>query len=114
MLLASAVYWLGHTACLWAALSALGIDLSPPELVLAFATGQVVMLLPLPLGGAGSVDAAMTYALTLVGVALAPALVAVAAYRLFAFWLPTIPALAALALLPGVGRALAQAAQARP
>jgi uncharacterized membrane protein YbhN (UPF0104 family) len=68
------------------------------------------MILPLPLGGVGGVDAALTYALTAVGVPLAPALVAVAVYRLFSFWLPTIPALAALAFLPRVGRSLEQAA----
>jgi len=58
------------------------------------------------------VDAAMTYALTAVGIPLAPALVAVAVYRLFGFWLPTVPALGALALLPRAGRGLEQAARA--
>jgi uncharacterized membrane protein YbhN (UPF0104 family) len=52
-------------------------------------------MLPLPVGGAGTIDAAMTYALTLVGVPLAPALLAVVAYRLFTFWLPLLPAFAA-------------------
>jgi uncharacterized membrane protein YbhN (UPF0104 family) len=52
----------------------------------------------------------MTYALTAVGIPLAPALVAVAVYRLFSFWLLTIPALAALALLPRAGRRLERAA----
>ena len=35
-----------------------------PELVLAFAAGHAAMILPLPLGGVGGVDAALTYALT--------------------------------------------------
>jgi len=112
-LLWSCLYWVGNVTCLWAALSSVGESLPLPELVLAFATGQVAMLLPLPLGGVGGVDAAMTYALTVVGVPLAPALVAVAVYRLFAFWVPTIPALAALALLPRAGRELEQAAAIR-
>jgi uncharacterized membrane protein YbhN (UPF0104 family) len=107
---ASAVYWAGNVVCLWAALHSVGEPLPPAELVLAFATGQVAMLLPLPLGGVGGVDAALTYALTAVGVPLAPALVAVAVYRLFSFWLPTIPALAAIAFLPRAGRSLEQAA----
>jgi len=106
----SLLYWVGNVACLWAALSSVGESLPLPELVLAFATGHVATILPLPLGGVGGVDAAMTYALTVVGVALAPALVAVAVYRLFAFWAPTIPALVALALLPRAGRGLEQAA----
>jgi uncharacterized membrane protein YbhN (UPF0104 family) len=112
-LLACCVYWLGNLVCLWAALESVGQELPLPELVLAFVTGQAAMLLPLPLGGVGGVDAALTYALTAVGVPLAPALVAVAVYRLFAFWVPTIPAVGALALLPRAGRALERAALAR-
>jgi uncharacterized membrane protein YbhN (UPF0104 family) len=111
-LLASGGYWLGNVACLWAALSSVGISLTVPQLLLAFATGHAAAILPLPLGGVGGVDAAMTYALTVVGVALAPALVAVAVYRLFAFWAPTVPALVALVLLPRTGRALARTAPA--
>ena len=109
---ASCLYWGGNLVCLWAALHSIGESLPLPELVLAFATGHVAMVLPLPLGGVGGVDAAMTYALTTVGVALAPALVAVGVYRLFAFWVPTMPALAALILLPSAGRRLERAAAA--
>lgn len=108
-LAASGVYWAGNVVCLWAALHSVGEPLPPAELVLAFVTGQVAMILPLPLGGVGGVDAALTYALTVVGVPLAAALVAVAVYRLFSFWLPTIPALAAIAFLPRAGRSLEQA-----
>ena len=36
----------------------------------------------------------------------------VAVYRLFAFWVPTVPALLALAVLPRTGRRLEQAALA--
>jgi uncharacterized membrane protein YbhN (UPF0104 family) len=88
----AAVYWLGLMVALWGGLHAFGEGLRPSALVLGFATGYVVTMLPLPVGGAGSVDAAMTYALTLVGVPLAPALLGVVAYRLFTFWLPLIPA----------------------
>ena len=112
-LLWSLLYWAGNVVCLWAALSSVGQSLPVPELVLAFATGHVAMILPLPLGGVGGVDAAMTYALTVVGVPLAPALVAVVVYRLFAFWVPTIPALAGLLLLPRAGRKLEHAAAMR-
>lgn len=113
-LAAATVYWSGDALCLWAALRSVGISLDPATLVLAYATGYAAMLLPLPFGGVGGVDAAMTYALTIVGVGLAPALVAVAVYRLFGFWVPTIPALAALVLLPRAGRGLERAAAARP
>ncbi|MCZ7590498.1 MAG: YbhN family protein [Gaiella sp.] len=102
----AAGYWAGDALCLWAALHAVGEPLPPAVLVLAYATGYAAMILPLPLGGVGGVEAAMTYALTAVGVPLAAALVAVAVYRLFGFWIPTIPALGALAFLPRAGRAL--------
>lgn len=108
MALATLLYWSGNVLCLWAALRSVGVTLPLPELVLAFAAGHAATILPLPLGGVGGVDAAMTYALTAVGVPLALALVAVGVYRLFAFWAPTIPALAALLLLPRVGRRLAR------
>lgn len=106
------LYWSGDALCLWAALRSVGVSLDPATLVLAYATGYAAMLLPLPFGGVGGVDAAMTYALTVVGIGLAPALVAVAVYRLFGFWVPTIPALGALALLPRAGRGLERAAEA--
>jgi uncharacterized membrane protein YbhN (UPF0104 family) len=109
---ASALYWAGDVVCLWAALHSVGEPLPVSELVLAYATGYAAMILPLPLGGVGGVDAAMTYALTAVGVPLAPALVAVAVYRLFGFWVPTIPALGALVLLPRAGNRLERAAEA--
>jgi uncharacterized membrane protein YbhN (UPF0104 family) len=110
MLLATVVYWTGNVICLWAALRAVGVTMPFPELVLAFAAGHAATIVPLPLGGVGGVDAAMTYALTAVGVPLALALVAVGVFRLFAFWAPTIPALAALLLLPRTGRRLSRLA----
>lgn len=106
MVLATVCYWAGNLICLWAALRSVGVALPLPELVLAFAAGHAAMVLPLPLGGAGGVDAAMTYALTAVGVPLATSLVAVGVYRLFAFWLPTVPAFAALLFLRRTGRRL--------
>ncbi len=108
LLLATVLYWTGNVTCLWASLRSVGETVPLPELLLAFAAGHAAMILPLPLGGVGGVDAAMTYALTAVGVPLALALVAVGVYRLFAFWAPTIPALAALLLVPRAGNALAR------
>jgi hypothetical protein len=49
------------------------------------------------------VDAALTYALTLVGVPLAPVLLGAFAFRLFNFWLPVIPALAVLRTVRRIG-----------
>jgi uncharacterized membrane protein YbhN (UPF0104 family) len=108
MVVATVLYWACNVACLWASLRSVGVSLPLPELVLAFAAGHAAMILPLPLGGVGGVDAALTYALTVVGVPLAVALVAVGVYRLFAFWAPTIPALAALLVVRRAGTQLAQ------
>ena len=112
MIAATVLYWAGNVACLWASLRSVGAGLPLPELILAFAAGHAALILPLPLGGVGGVDAALTYALTAVGVPLAVALVAVGVYRLFSFWGPTIPALAALLLVPRTGTRLARLAPA--
>jgi uncharacterized membrane protein YbhN (UPF0104 family) len=90
------LYWLGDIACLWAALKIYNAELSTPALVLAYATGYVLTRRSLPVGGVGVVEVLMTFALVWVGVGLAPALLGVVTYRLFNFWLPIIPAFAAL------------------
>ncbi|HZR91863.1 MAG TPA: YbhN family protein [Gaiellaceae bacterium] len=91
-----AFFWLGDITCLWAALKTYSVEVSAPALVLAYATGYVASRRSLPAGGAGVVEVLMTFALVWVGVPLAPALVGVLVYRLFNFWLPIVPALAAL------------------
>jgi uncharacterized membrane protein YbhN (UPF0104 family) len=98
----AALYWFGDILTLWAGLRAFGVTLSVPDIVAGYATGYVSTMLPLPAAGAGGVDAAMTFALTLVGVPLAPALLATFAYRIFNFWLPIIPALAIVPMLPQI------------
>jgi glycosyltransferase 2 family protein len=100
----AAGYWAGDLVCLWGGLRAFGVSLGLASLVLAYATGYLVAALPLPAGGAGGADAAMTYALTLVGVPLAPALLGAFAYRLFNFWLPILPALVVLPFVRDLGR----------
>jgi uncharacterized membrane protein YbhN (UPF0104 family) len=95
-LLGVSLYWLGDIACLWAALKIYNAEISTPALVLAYATGYVATRRSLPAGGAGLVEVLMTFALVWVGVPLAPALLGVVTYRLFNFWLPVIPAFAAL------------------
>ena len=96
----AAIYWFGDILTLWAGLRAFDVRLEPIALVLGYATGYVVTMLPLPAGGVGGVDAAMTYALTLVGVPLGQALLGVFVYRFFTFWLPFLPGLIAGATLP--------------
>lgn len=87
------VYWGGQLIVLAAALRAFGATLALSALVLAFATAYVASALPLPAGGAGGIEAAMTLTLHQVGIDLATAVVAVLVYRLVTFWAPIGPAL---------------------
>lgn len=102
----AAAYWVGDIACLWLGLRAFGVDVGVATVVLGYTTGYVANVLPLPTGGVGGVDAAMTFALNALGVPLEDALAGVIAYRFIGFWLPTIPAVVALVRLPQLGRAL--------
>jgi glycosyltransferase 2 family protein len=105
------LYWLGDISCLWAALHAFEVRTPPvAQLVIGYATGYAITRRALPLGGAGVVEALLPFALGWVGIALAPALVAVFAYRIANLWLPMIPALAGL---PALGRIERRPARAR-
>ncbi len=107
------LFWIGQLVTLYAAIQAFaGGPILPTPLVLAFASGYAATALPLPVGGAGGIEAALTFSLHAVGVALAPALLAVLVYRLFTFWLPIVPALALLPLAPRLSDELAAASLA--
>jgi uncharacterized membrane protein YbhN (UPF0104 family) len=82
------VFWGGDILALWAALRAFDAHVALAPLVLAYTTAYVVTSLPLPAGGAGGVEAGLTFSLQAVGVALAPALLATLVYRFFTLWLP--------------------------
>jgi uncharacterized membrane protein YbhN (UPF0104 family) len=112
-LLGFPIYWLGLIVCLWAALRALDVRIGAFDLVLAFATGYVASALPLPAGGAGGIDAAMTFSLHMVGVPLSQALPAVVVYRVFSFWLPIVPALIVAPRLHRLREELPGSARAR-
>jgi uncharacterized membrane protein YbhN (UPF0104 family) len=62
-----------------------------PSLVLAYASAELLALIPLTPGGLGFVEAGLVGTLTLAGVAGANALAATLLYRLAAYWIP-IPA----------------------
>lgn len=91
--LGTAIYWFGDIVCLWACLQAFTHG-SPniPILLLGYATGYALSRRTLPFGGAGAVEALLPFALSWVGIDLAAAVLAVFAYRIFNFWLPTLPA----------------------
>jgi uncharacterized membrane protein YbhN (UPF0104 family) len=91
-LLGAVAWWAFDIAVLWACLHAFGDPPSVPVIVMAYFTGMLGNLLPLP-GGIGGVEGGMIAALIGFGVAGGLAVVGVLAYRAFAFWLPTIPGL---------------------
>lgn len=91
------LYWAGDILTLYAALRAFGEHTAAAPLILAYTTAYVVTALPLPAGGAGGIEAGVAFSLHLVGIALAPALLATLVYRVFTLWLPVGPALLALA-----------------
>jgi glycosyltransferase 2 family protein len=67
---------------------AVGIDLSVARLGILFLTASTVAAAAPTPGGVGAVEAALTAALTGVGVSPADALSAVFLYRLVTYWLP--------------------------
>jgi uncharacterized membrane protein YbhN (UPF0104 family) len=100
-----ALYWAGDIACLWAALHVFFQE--PPSvaiLVLGYATGYALTRRTLPLGGAGIVDTLLPLSLVWLGIAFAPAVVAVVVYRFMNLWLPIIPALIGLPTLRQISR----------
>lgn len=98
--LGTLAYWGGDIFCLWATLHAFSAHTPPvAQLIVGYATGYALTRRALPLGGAGVVEALLPFALGWLRIALAPALLAVFAYRLINLWLPIIPALAGLPTL---------------
>jgi uncharacterized membrane protein YbhN (UPF0104 family) len=95
--LGMALYWAGEVFVLWVCLAAFTHDTpSVTAVVVGYATGYALTRRTLPLAGAGAVEALLPFALTWVGFGLAPAVLAVFAYRIFNLWLPLFPAIGAL------------------
>ena len=89
-LLGAIAWWGFDIAVLWACFHAFGA--SPPKavIVMSYFVGMIGNTLPLP-GGIGGVDGGMIGAFVAFGIDAEVAVVAVLAYRAFAFWLPTLP-----------------------
>ena len=102
-LLGAVGWWAFDIAVLWSCLEAFGDAPSAAVTVTAYFVGMLGNLLPLP-GGVGGVDGAMIGALIGFGVAPGLAIVGVLAYRVFAFWLPTVAGIPACAELVRVAR----------
>jgi uncharacterized membrane protein YbhN (UPF0104 family) len=105
-----ALYWAGDIGCLWATLNV--VFAQPPplaELLVGYATGYALTRRTLPLGGAGVVETLLPLSLGWVGIALAPAVLAVVGYRVINLWLPLVPAVAGLPTLRRLGHRRARA-----
>jgi uncharacterized protein (TIRG00374 family) len=85
----------GNTAfdyiALLLALEAVGANPRPSLVVLAYASAELLALIPLTPGGLGFVEAGLVGTLTLAGIPGAAALTATLLYRLASYWVP-IPA----------------------
>jgi uncharacterized membrane protein YbhN (UPF0104 family) len=103
------LYWVGDVGCLWASLRAFHESPDLAALVIGYATGYALTRRTLPLGGAGSVEALVSFALAWTGIPLAKAVLAVCAYRLFNLWLPLLPAAVGLRQLKRWRQEAAQA-----
>ncbi|MEH3053822.1 MAG: YbhN family protein [Patulibacter minatonensis] len=88
---AAVMYWVFNIAILVACFEAFDTHATIPSLVQAFFIGSVANLLPLLPGGVGSVEAGLIAALVAFGEPGPQTVVAVLAYRLVGYWLPTIP-----------------------
>ncbi|HEX8975741.1 MAG TPA: lysylphosphatidylglycerol synthase transmembrane domain-containing protein [Gemmatimonadales bacterium] len=89
-LLGAVAWWGFDIAVLWASFHAFGGSPPTAVVILAYFIGMLGNTLPLP-GGIGGVDGGMIGAFSAFGVPVQLAVVAVLAYRGFAFWLPTLP-----------------------
>jgi uncharacterized protein (TIRG00374 family) len=107
-----AIAWWGFDiGVLWCCFKAFGTPPTVPVVVMAYFVGMLGNTLPLP-GGIGGVDGGMIGAFIALGVSSGLAVVAVLVYRVFSFWLPTIPgAIAYLQLRRTVQRWRSEPAQ---
>src|SRR3954469_16122777 len=97
-LIGAAMWWAFDIATLWACFEAFGAHPPIGVLVVGYFVGTLANLLPLP-GGVGGVDGGMIGAFVAFGIDPAAAIVAVLAYRFFAFWLPIAPGAVSFASL---------------
>jgi uncharacterized protein (TIRG00374 family) len=89
-LVGALLWWAGDIAVLWACFHAFGVAPEVAVVVVAYFVGMLANTLPLP-GGVGGVDGGMIGAFIAFGVDPGLTVLAVLAYRGFAFWLPILP-----------------------
>ncbi|HUZ28266.1 MAG TPA: lysylphosphatidylglycerol synthase domain-containing protein [Solirubrobacteraceae bacterium] len=109
----AAGFWAGEILCAWAALQAFDAHVAFVPLLVGYSTGLLSEMIPLPAGGAGGVDAALTGGFTLAGVPLSSALLAAVTFRVFTFWLPAVLALRSVFQVGSLRRRLQEIAAER-
>jgi len=92
--LGALVWWAFDIAVLWASFRAFGAAPPTAIVVMAYFVGMLANALPLP-GGIGGVDGGMIGAFAAFGIGIEVGVVAVLTYRIFSFWLPTVPGIIA-------------------
>jgi uncharacterized protein (TIRG00374 family) len=90
--------WAFEYLALLVALHAIGANVEPTLVLLAFTFAELLGLLPFTPGGLGFVEAGMTATLALAGVSASDAVLATLIFRLVSFWLPLPVGLAAMFL----------------
>jgi uncharacterized protein (TIRG00374 family) len=89
-LLGAVAWWGFDIGVLWACFHAFAGRPPVGVIVMSYFVGMIGNTLPLP-GGIGGVDGGMIGAFSAFGVPVEISVVSVLAYRVFAFWLPTLP-----------------------
>ncbi|HWF75431.1 MAG TPA: flippase-like domain-containing protein [Solirubrobacteraceae bacterium] len=89
-LLGAVAWWGFDIATLWACFHAFGGSPPTAVVVMAYFVGMLGNTLPLP-AGIGGVDGGMIGAFSAFGVPVEVSVASVLGYRVFAFWLPTLP-----------------------
>jgi len=89
-MLGAVAWWGFDIATLWSCFHAFGGSPPTAVVVMAYFVGMLGNVLPLP-GGIGGVDGGMIGAFSAFGMPFELSVVSVLAYRVFAFWLPTLP-----------------------
>jgi hypothetical protein len=102
-LLGMALFWAAEAFAAWAALAALGVNMSVAALVVGFGTGMVFTRRTGPLGGAGVLVLVLPPALWYSGAPFAAAVAGVFIYQVLFLWLPMPPALTLLLTLRAMG-----------
>jgi uncharacterized membrane protein YbhN (UPF0104 family) len=102
-LLGMALFWAAEAFAAWAALAALGVEMSVAALIVGFGTGMVFTRRTGPLGGAGVLVLVLPPALWYSGAPLAAAVAGVFIYQVLFLWLPMPVALTLLPTLRAMG-----------